>query len=207
MKRGFTFVETMVATVAMSIVLGALLSLFVATQRMVSLSMAETELSIAARQLREKLLFHAAPPINGVTYAGILSGTNANSVVEGGASPNIQMACAGIGSSLSDVRTQSMRIMMWGASPSHYLLNEHIPDKDAHAGWLKPGGFFLVDDSIADVVSYDVNADGEIYRLYVNINLKAGVKDPGGADIVRRERIAVPVFGRLQPFQDAGGSY
>ena len=206
MKKGFTFVETMVATVAMSIVLGALLSSFLATQRMLRLSMAETELSIAARQLREKLLFHAAPPIDGVTYAGILSGTNANSVVEGGTSPNILMTCAGIGSSFSDVRAQSMRIMMWGASSSHYLLNEHIPNKDAHAGWLKPGGLFLLDDSIADVVSYDV-ADGEIYRLYVNINLKAGVKDPGGADIVRRERIAVPVFGRLQPFQDAGGNY
>lgn len=206
MKKGFTFVETMVATMAMGIVLGALLSSFVATQRMLRLTMAESELSIAARQLREKLLFHAAPPIDGVTYAGILSGTNANSVVEGGASPNIQMSCSGIGSSLLDVRMQSMRIMMWGASASHYLLNEHIPDKDAHAGWLKPGGLFLADDSISEVVSYDV-ADGEIYRLHININLKANVRDPSGADVIRRERIAVPVFGRLQPFQDAGGNY
>ena len=202
MKRGFTFVEVMVATAIMGIVMTAVMSSFIALQRMFKTAMVEMELSLAARQLREKLLFRAAPVIDNVTYAGILSGTNASSVVEGGATPNIQMSCAGIGTSLADLRPQSMRILMSGK----HLQNERMPNKDAHADWLWPSGISLADSSISDVVGYDEDSVG-IYRLFLNINLKANVNNHDGTPIIRRERIAVPVFGRLQPFQDANGRY
>ena len=195
MKRGFTFVEVMMATMIMGIVMTAVVSSFIALQRMFKTAMVEMELSLAARQLREKLLFRTAPVIDNVTYAGILSGTNASSVVEGGAAPNIQMSCAGIGTSLGDLRTQNMRILMSGK----HLQNERMPNKDDHADWLWPNRISLADSSISDVVGYDADSVG-IYRLYLNINLKANVNNQDGTPIIRRERIAVPVFGRLQPF-------
>ncbi len=209
MRKGFTFVETMVATAVSGVVLVAVCSAFVVGQRLIREAMAQTELSIAARELREKLLFRASPPIGGVTYAGLLSGSSETSVLEGGASPNIQMACTGVGSTLANQPAQSMRIMMWGTSPERYLLNERIPNKDAHLDWLRPGKMSLENTAISDVVGYESsdNTLAGIYRLYLNINMKAKVKDSQGHDIVRRERIAVPVFGRIQPMQDPGGGY
>lgn len=209
MKRAFTFVETMIATSIAVVVTLAACSAFVVVQRMMRESMAQTELSLAVRQLREKLLFHAAPPIDGVTYAGMLSGTNASSVVEGGSTPNIQMNCTGVGSSFSSQSAQSMRIMLWGSSSARFLLNERIPNKDAHADWLRPGKLTLADTSIADIVGYDT-ADGTaegIYKVHLDIRMKSDVKDSNGDDIIRREHITVPVFGRVQPLQDSSGRY
>ena len=202
MKKAFTLVEVMVATMVMGIVMTAVITSFLVLQRMFKTAMVEMELSLASRQLREKLLFRAAPVIDNVTYAGILSGTNASSIVEGGATPNIQMSCAGVGTSLADLRPQDMRILMSGS----HLQNERMPNKDAHADWLWPSRISLADSSISEVVGYEADSIG-IYRLYLNINLKANVANPDGTPIIRRERIAVPAFGRLQPFQDASGRY
>ena len=207
MKKAFTFVETLVATAVSGMVLLAVCSTFVVGQRLIREAMAQTELSVAARELREKLLFHAAPPIGGVTYAGLLSGSSENSVLEGGASPNIQMSCTGVGTSLANQPSQSMRIMMWGTSPERYLLNERIPNKDAYIDWLRPGKLSLADTSISDVVGYESvdNTLAGIYCLHLNINMKANVKDSNGNDIIRREHIAIPVFGRTQPVPNPGG--
>ena len=207
MKSAFTFVETMVATAIAGIVMVAIGSAFVATYRMFRESMAQIELSLATRQLREKLLFRAAPPIDGVTYAGLLSGSSETSVLEGGASPNIQMSCTGVGTSLANQPSQSMRIMMWGTPPERYLLNERIPNKDAYIDWLRPGKLSLADTSISDVVGYESvdNTLAGIYCLHLNINMKANVKDSNGNDIIRREHIAIPVFGRTQPVPNPGG--
>ena len=209
MKKAFTFVETMIATSIAVVVALAACSAFVAVQRMMRESMAQTELSLAMRQLREKLLFHASPPIGDVTYAGMLSGTNASSVVEGGSSPNILMDCAGVGAFFASQPAQSMRIMLGGASAARFLLNERIPDKDAHIDWLRPGKLTLANTSIADIVGYDT-ADGSatgIYRVHLNIRMKSDVQDSNGNDIIRREQITVPVFGRIQPLQDSSGRY
>jgi len=203
MRVGYTLTEMVMATAVSAIVMAAVGSSFLAAQRMLKTSMYEAELSLAGRELREKLLFRAAPEIDGVTYAGVLSGTNSTSVVEGGANPNIQMSCAGIGAGLSDVRLQSMRIMLGGSAASRHLVNDRMPDKDAHSSWLWPGRFGLAESAISEIVGYDSSdsSASSAYRLYVDLGLMA---DDG---VVRRERIAVPVFGRLQPFRDAGGRY
>ena len=90
MRKGFTIGETMVATLILGIVLAAVMTTFLSAQRMLATSMAESELALASRGLREKLLFHAAPAVDGVHYAGMLSGTNSSWVVETG-SHNILM--------------------------------------------------------------------------------------------------------------------
>ena len=55
MKRGFTLIEVMTATVIKGIGMTAVISSFIALQRMFKTAMVEMELSLAARQLREKL--------------------------------------------------------------------------------------------------------------------------------------------------------
>ena len=54
MKKAFTFVETLVATAVSGMVLLAVCSTFVVGQRLIREAMAQTELSVAARELREK---------------------------------------------------------------------------------------------------------------------------------------------------------
>ena len=83
-RRGFTLSEVMVALFVSGIVLTAVMSSFLSARRMMAEVMAESETALAARELREKLLFHAAPTIGGVHYAGMLSGTNTGWVVESG---------------------------------------------------------------------------------------------------------------------------
>ena len=64
MRKGFTIGETMVATLILGIVLAAVMTTFLSAQRMLATSMAESELALASRGLREKLLFHAAPAVD-----------------------------------------------------------------------------------------------------------------------------------------------
>ena len=60
LRRGFTLVETMMVASISIIVLTAVMSSFMATQNMLHTAMAESELSLAMREMREKLLFKAS---------------------------------------------------------------------------------------------------------------------------------------------------
>ena len=63
-RGGFTLAETMVAAAVGTLVLGVVLSSFIAAQRMLHTAMAESELSLAMREMRDKLLFKASPDIS-----------------------------------------------------------------------------------------------------------------------------------------------
>lgn len=206
MRRGFTLSETMVATLIAGAVLAAVLSSFLTAQLMMSTAMAESELALAARGIREKLLFHVSPTIDGVHYAGMLSGTNAGWVVEAG-SGNVLMSMAAFGNSLADVRHQSMRLLLWQSGTSRFLINEHTPDKDRYAGWLWPGRIPLAAASMSDISSYETvgTAASDVYR--VNLDLGFAVKGPRGSTVMRRERVSVPLMGRRQPMKDSAGRY
>lgn len=203
MRRAFTLVELMTAAAISAVVLAAVASSFMSSIRMLATAMAEAELSLSARELREKLLFRAAPSIDGTLYAGILSGTNAASVVEGGATPNIQMSCIAYGENFGDRRSQSMRIML--GSGGTYLVNERIPGHESHMDWLRPGGFPLKCGAMSDIVSHEsyngsVESMDDICMIYIDIALSYGERYAGG-EVVRRERIAAPVLGGwCQPF-------
>ena len=58
MKRGFTLSETMVAMLVAGVVLAAVMSTFISAQVMMANAMAESEMALSARSIREKLLFH-----------------------------------------------------------------------------------------------------------------------------------------------------
>lgn len=213
-----TLVELLVASAVMSIVLLAVASSFITAQRMMRTAMAESELSLAAREIREKLLFRMTPTINGVHYAGLLSGTNSGQIVE--SSGIVLLRSSALGSSLSDIRDQSMRLMVWsepcrddfGALVTrYYLINEHTPNKDAHRKWLWPTAVSLADISQNEVVSCDRVAGAQpfmgVYRLKLGVNLQANVRNLDGSPIIRRERVNVPIFGKIQPFVGADGGY
>jgi len=202
MKRAFTIVELMIAMFVGAVALTAVASSFVTSVRMLATAMAESELSLAGRAIRERLLFRASPPLDGAFYAGVLSGSDPASVVEGGSSPNIQMSCRALGANFGDVRSQSMRIMLRKEGSRAYLYNERTPDGENHKRWLDPGGFSLKNGSIGEVVDYlsDSASTADIYRLFVDYALSYGQRYAGG-EVVRRERVAVPVLGRTQPLK------
>lgn len=206
MRRGFTLSETMVATLITGVVLTAVMSSFLSAQRMLSVAMAESETAVAARSIREKLLFHASPTLQGVHYMGMLSGTNTGWIVETG-SGIVSMSMGALGNSITDVRQQSMRLVLGEAAGRTFLVNERTPDKDRHLGWLWPGRFSLVDRRMSDIVSVEAkgNQPSGVYRVNVDVNLIA--KGPGHEPVVHRERVSVPLLGRIQPLTDEKGEY
>lgn len=206
MRRGFTLSETMVAMLVAGIVLVAIMSTFISAQVMMANAMAESEMALAARSVREKLLFHVSPMIDGVHYAGMLSGTNSGWVVESG-SGYVLMGMSALGTSLSDIRPQSMRLILGESGSDRYLFNERTPDKDSHVGWLWPGRIPLVESSMLDIVSYDSRGSGpaDVYRVNLDMNFK--VNGPRNRPIIRGERVVVPLMGRVQPMMDSAGRY
>lgn len=211
-----TLAELMVAAAVMSVVLLAVVSSFVTAQRMMRTAMAESELTLAAREIREKLLFRMTPNLGGVHYAGLLSGTNAAQIVE--SSGAVLLRTSALGATLSDVRDQSMRLTVANepgrdasgkAFTRYYFMNEHTPDKDAHRRWLCPPAVSLADGVRAGAVdaayvTHPPSTERRVYRLNVGVNLQADVRNLDGTPIVRRERVSVPVFGKLQPFNANG---
>ena len=210
MRRGFTLSETMVAMLVAGVVLAAVMTSFISAQVMMANTMAESEMALSARSIREKLLFHVSPTIDGVHYSGMLSGTNSGWVVETG-SGYVLMEMPALGASLSDIRPQSMRLILGQSGSNRYLFNERTPNKDSHAGWLWPGRIPLVESSMLDIVSYDSKGSGtsanpaDVYRVNLDLSLK--VNGPRNSPVVRRERVVVPLMGRLQPMKDSAGRY
>ena len=209
MRRGFTLVETMSAVAIGVIVLTAVASSFMAAQRMLHTAMAESELSLAMREMRDKLLFKASPDVAGNHYGGLLSGTGLN---EGDvlSCSSVEMGGRTVGSTLGDTADSSLRLLVWTVGGEKMLINERTPDKDAHVRWLWPGSFALADcTSMSDLLGYSARSSNgrNIYRLQFDIGLEADVRRRDGSRIVRRERVSVPVLGKLQPMKDAGGRY
>lgn len=214
-RSGFTLVEVMIASAIGVIVFAAVLSSFLTTQRMLKTAMAETELSLAMRELREKLLFHVSPTISGKVYSGLCGAvatapdgrstrrTFENQVRQG----YVELYAPAANGDIDDTSLESMRIMGYTKGSSYFVVNEHTPDRDRHLGWLWPGRFSLATTRFADCVKFaailpnDAN-NPMIYRLYFDLALKADVRNHDGSDIVRRERVAVPLLGRIQQMQD-----
>lgn len=210
-----SLVEVMVAAAVMAVVLTAVASSFLTAARMMRTAMAESELALAAREVREKLLFRMTPTIGTTHYAGLLSGTNdTGQIVE--STGVVQLKAEALGETLSDRRSQSMRLTLWSepgadAATRYYLANDHTPDKEVHRRWLWPRAVSLADHDLGEIVSYDRVARAQpqagVYRLKLAVNLQSDVRNLDGTPIVRRECVSVPVFGKQQPMTDAGGGY
>ncbi|MEG2415546.1 MAG: type II secretion system protein, partial [Kiritimatiellia bacterium] len=74
-KKGFTLVETMVVSALMTLVMSAVLAIFLVCQRIIRQTMADAELSLTARSLREKLLFRLNA-VGAERSSGLLNATD-----------------------------------------------------------------------------------------------------------------------------------
>ena len=210
MRRGFTMVETMVASAIGVIALLAIGSSFMASVKMLHVAMAESELSLAMREMRDKLLFKASPDVSGNHYGGLLSGTDLN---ESDMQNSVEMAGRTVGATLGTTADSSLRLLVWTVGDDKLLINERTPNKDAYVRWLWPCSISLVkrnpndlsdedDVSMSDVLNYAArNSNGSnVYRIYLDIDQKMRFRDD--ARVVRRERVGVPILGKLQPMKD-----
>lgn len=204
-RAGFTVVELAIASSIVALVIGSLCSTIMGVQKLVSRSYTEAELSIRMRALREKILFHAAPPHDGKVFAGVLSGmTTSRSAlpIEGGIKINVLAGSM----KLSDGSSQDQNIQLvlenssqgssrkyfkndgeTGFQRLHWLRLENAGDgrtATANLGYL--GENALVDDLLG-------TARRNLY--FINLSAKLG-------DIERRERVVVPVFATEQVRND-----
>ena len=173
------------------LVLGGIGSFFVGAHRLSKGAYAEAELSIQLRLLREKLLFHVAPQHDGKVWAGLLSGSGVNgaSVVEN--SFKVRMAAKGITLSDGTACSQTIELVPHTQTAAdgatlRWLVNDgdRIDDQWSRPH-LRPMPSYLPSDWLDD---------GELASRHIFfITMDATMNG-----FSRRERVAVPVFGKLQ---------
>ena len=129
-KLGFTLVETMVASTIAAIAFAAIATTFIFCQRMFRITMAEAEISLKMRDIRDKLLFRAGPGLN----SGLLTGKASAD------SASITMTWDDTAESPDNIR------LVWrtdSGKPGGYFFNERRPHTDYNISWFKPNGFRL----------------------------------------------------------------
>lgn len=197
-RFGFTLVEMMFAVTIFAIVMVAVSSSFIGSVRLLKTTFATAEMSLRVRDLRERLLFHAAPPHGGTIWAGLLSGTNSTDVLEGNAT-KILMHCAALKNADGTTANQRMEVIFknYGAKTCSFFSEDRY-DESWPQRWLNPGGINLMADSSATTpLVWARNKDNaeDKTRFYIHLT---GRMDVAGLPIAHNERIVVPVFGRQQ---------
>ena len=188
-STGFTLVEVMIASAIAVFVVCAVGSAASACYQFYESMMADTELSLRGRELRDKLLFHEAAPRNGVFHTGMLSGTGVSIDTVA-----LNMDCESVGP--SEARgTRRMRLMLAGSGTGRHLYEEatRVSEK-----WLAPQGVY-VDGGWSDIV--DTSELAAKNRFSIDLPLAINVRRPFGspAKLTRTEHITVPLFGKVQP--------
>jgi len=187
-KAGFTLLEVMFATVIFSIVAASLLTFFIGVQRLSRRATATSELSVAMRELREKLLFHAQPAGDGVVRSGLLSGAKRGpSPIEAGIkvlvdAPVFTLDGGAVSSGEIQLLNDSGRFKNDGATDPWRTL------------WFRFGG--SVEGGAGSGLEYlgdDVFEEGVASLGLYFLNLSAS---EGG--VVHGERVVVPLFGAAQ---------
>ncbi len=129
-KSGFTLLETMVASAIATLVFAAIAATFIFCQRMFRITMAEAEISLKMRDIRDKLLFRAGPGLN----SGLLTGKASAD------SASITMTWEDTVESPDSIR------LVWrtdSGKPGGYFFNERRPHTAYNISWFKPNEFRL----------------------------------------------------------------
>ncbi len=189
-RRGMTLVEVLIASSISVVVLLAVCSGTSACYQFYESMMADTELSLHSRALRDKILFHATAPANGTVSSGFLSGTNL--VVN---TSSLSMICETVGAS-GTRGTRQMNLRLSGTGTSKRLTADN--NAQSTDRWLSPSATWI-NSSWDDLVdTTDLNTK---HRIYVDIPLTISLRRPfgGRSAITRTERITIPLFGKVQP--------
>ena len=214
-RRGFTLVELMLTTTIFAVVMAAVSSAFVGGIRLLKATFATAEMSLRARDLRDRLLFHAGPPHNDTIWAGLLSGTNNNDVLEGNAT-KILMHCTAFKPVDNSAVAQTIQLVFKdsGTTKCSFFSEDRYDERWLHR-WLNPGGMNLLADYGESThstgnsyrppspITLAKNSKNEIdkSRFYIHLS---GRTDVAGLPIKHNERIVVPVFGRQQETRQDG---
>ena len=203
-RGGFTVVELMVTTTIFVIVLSALYSSFIGGIRLLKATFATAELSLRARDLRERLLFHAAPPHHDTIWAGLLSGTNGTDVLEGNATV-IFMHCPALKNATGTMDNQTIRVVFrdYGNEKCRFFSEDRFDERWPQR-WLNPGGLNLMAESgtTTPLVWARKSDNSEDHtRFYIRLT---GRMDVAGIPVRHGERIVVPVFGCQQETRSDG---
>lgn len=184
--RGFTLVELMFSSTIFVLVLGGVFSLFLGVQRLSRTAFAEAELSVRMRELREKLLFHVAPPHDGKVWSGILSGSSSGPVVEGGVKVRMD-TCWGLETASVTPVAQTVELVRRTEGARRWFGNDgDRHDEQWPVKWLCPGGYSnLPAEGFVD----DKQLDAGVF--FVTLEMSAN-------GVTRSERVSVPVFGVRQ---------
>ena len=213
-RCGFTLVELMLAMTVFVIIAAALASSFLGGIRLLKATFATAEMSLQARELRDRLLFHVTPPHDGMVWTGLLAGTNRVSatnpqnredVLNVHANPPvIQMGGTAMkidGQTVETVnQTMEVTFQDYGKEERRFFNKDRIDER-----WLNPGGMNLMAEAsdAAPVLFWAKNKDNAEDRTRFYIRL-AGRMDVAGLPIRHDERIVVPVFGCQQETRPDG---
>ena len=197
-RGGFTLVELMVTSAISAVILSSVVSSFVGGIRLLKATFATAEMSLRSRDLRDRLLFRAAPIHDGTVWAGLLSGTNQNDVLEGNAT-KIVMRCAALKTSGNTTANQTIQLIFKDSgTPKCSFFSEDRYDERWPQRWLNPGGLNLLADSRnTPPLTWARKADNteDHSRFYIHLS---GRTDVAGLSVAHNERIVVPVFGKQQ---------
>ena len=139
-KSGFTLAEVMVASSISIMVFAAISTTFLFCQRMFRSTMADAEMTLALREVRDKLLFHAGPGMD----EGLLTGTTK---VDGSA---ITMKWTtdqnGFGNG-----PEKIRISVKKDDAGNYFANDQLEQSTVNQRWFCPNDFRLFGNWTATV--------------------------------------------------------
>lgn len=199
-RRGFTLVEVLLASTLFSFMAIAIMSAFIGGQRLLKLTLARSELALRSRELRDKLLFHAAPSYGETTWAGLLTATNSSgSVIQQNGNKVVLYASGLKGTSAysGDSVPQTINLSRnTSQGAGHYLSSTDQHDQNWPTRWLQPGKLDLFAGNDAQSPAFDATPLLEDKRFYINIR---GRIEVGGITVAHDERIVVPQFGAVQP--------
>lgn len=192
-RAGFTLVEVLVAAGILTIVVAQVAGVVIPCVRLFHGVIAQCELPLRTRELREKLLFHMRPPEATKGYGGLLS---VRSIHTDTVAVNMVDEYVPIPLTLKREGTQSHRLFSWQDEKGWFLMNDHLPHVAPYMYWLRTGGMYQGGSQNWEDVVERRNLDTQ-NRLYVNLHVTAG--SLAGLDLgTRAERVIVPLFGREQ---------
>ena len=192
-RSGFTLLELIIVTGILTLVATLLTGAIVPCVRLYHATIAQCELPLRTRELREKLLFHMRPTESDKCYGGLLSVGNIHPDT---VAVNMVDEYVPLPLTLKRDGTQSHRLFSWQDSKGWFLMNDHLPHTAPYMYWLRTGGMYQGGSSSWEDVVERQNLDAQ-NRLYVNLRVSAG--SMAGIDFgSRSERVIVPLFGREQ---------
>jgi len=205
-RTGYTLVELMVASAISLLILAGMGSAFLASHRLISQTMAEAEFALTARDLRDRLLFHAAPDYGGVAYAGLLSLTNMNAVTAVSTTLTGRGAVIRTAAVCGDEVRQEISLSARAArdaSAKETASYVFVNAKDtAHPRWLNPFGVgFWKKRDTDTMLRVQADPDTKIRRFHLDLTYRY---HPGYLllsdekyDYVRTESLLVPLPGKV----------